>query len=377
MKKLPTVTCHSDPQSTMSEQKYEPLLRYSSYEISSSGSVRNRVSGKLLAIQSATRYPVVNLIGDDKKLKRVPIHRLVAIQFIENPNNLPEVNHKDGNKKNYVVENLEWTSRKENIKHSIDTGLRKSLNKKGKAVEKIDPETGQVIATFQSVAQATRDVKLAQSSNIKRAMSTNIKAGGFLWREAVPLEYDHEEWKQLKSAGVYPLNYIRYSVSSLGRVRNDRDRKILNLQNDDGYKIATLSIAVRKVIRCRVHRLVASAFLIRERDDQVDVDHINGDRAHNHIDNLRWASRSENITYAIGVPVIQVDEWGNTTAKFPSVAQAARSAGCTSREICDALRGRKITVKGSRWKYHSVEKENPSPILPDPEMDAYIDELLL
>lgn len=70
-------------------------------------------------------------IGGKSHSKRRLIHRLVAIEFIPNPTNLPEVNHKDGNKKNNTVENLEWCSRQENINHAFETGLFKDRNISG------------------------------------------------------------------------------------------------------------------------------------------------------------------------------------------------------------------------------------------------------
>lgn len=53
------------------------------------------------------------------------VHRLVALTFIPNPNKLPEVNHKDGNKKNNSVRNLEWMSHIDNVHHAWETGLAK------------------------------------------------------------------------------------------------------------------------------------------------------------------------------------------------------------------------------------------------------------
>jgi len=54
------------------------------------------------------------------------IHRLVAMAFIDNLNDLPEVNHKDGNKNNNIVSNLEWVTGKENVQHAFKMGLNKA-----------------------------------------------------------------------------------------------------------------------------------------------------------------------------------------------------------------------------------------------------------
>lgn len=58
----------------------------------------------------------------DGKYKTVRMHRIIAQTFIDNPNNLPEVNHKDCNRQNNYVENLEWVSHLENIQHSTKLG---------------------------------------------------------------------------------------------------------------------------------------------------------------------------------------------------------------------------------------------------------------
>lgn len=84
-----------------------------------SGSITKRlIVGKPRKIQYQHKYPSIR---DRKQFFRV--HRMVAILFVENPDNKPEVNHIDGNKLNFHYKNLEWVTRLENTKHAVDNGL--------------------------------------------------------------------------------------------------------------------------------------------------------------------------------------------------------------------------------------------------------------
>ncbi len=88
------------------------------YEITRNGHVINIHTGKEVKPQiNGTGYYRV-AIG--KKLKF--IHRLVAQKYIPNPDNLPQVNHKDGNKLNNCVDNLEWVSNRDNSLHALHNG---------------------------------------------------------------------------------------------------------------------------------------------------------------------------------------------------------------------------------------------------------------
>ena len=79
---------------------------------------------------------------EQKKTKNLYVHRLVAQAFIPNPDNLPCVNHIDGNKQNNRVDNLEWCSYKQNMEHAKNTGLLKKYygkdNKQSKVYVELD-----------------------------------------------------------------------------------------------------------------------------------------------------------------------------------------------------------------------------------------------
>lgn len=70
-------------------------------------------------------YLIVGFSNKNGKSKTYLVHQLVAKSFIQNPNNLKQINHKDGVKTNNKIENLEWCTASQNIKHSWDLGLRK------------------------------------------------------------------------------------------------------------------------------------------------------------------------------------------------------------------------------------------------------------
>lgn len=96
------------------------------YEISDKGEVRNKITNKILK-QKIDRYgyKCIGLYYKKKKLYYT-IHRLLATEFVPNPDNKPQVNHIDGNKLNNSISNLEWSTAKENVIHALYNDLYKN-----------------------------------------------------------------------------------------------------------------------------------------------------------------------------------------------------------------------------------------------------------
>lgn len=88
------------------------------YYISDKGNFYSTYSNRLMKPQRCHKGYLYVEIGR----KKYKLHRLVAKYFIPNPDNLPQVNHKDCNKENNTVENLEWVTNKENYEHALKTG---------------------------------------------------------------------------------------------------------------------------------------------------------------------------------------------------------------------------------------------------------------
>ena len=119
------------------QEKWLPCPGFeTSYEVSNYGQVRSidryiygrngLVKGQLIHFDFNKKgYPQLRLYNKNKKYVRNQ-HRLVALAFIPNPNNLTQVNHIDGNKLNNCVWNLEWISNSDNQKHAYKLGLQPS-----------------------------------------------------------------------------------------------------------------------------------------------------------------------------------------------------------------------------------------------------------
>ena len=148
------------------------------YSVSTEGEVRKDTTNYILSQSSQQDYKFVGLIINGKQ-KRMRVHRMVALAFIDNPDNKPYVNHINGNRSDNNVENLEWVTPSENTQHAVDTVLFKS----GRARAVIQYNlNGEQMATFESASEAARQTGGSQSKITMCCRRQRDSANDYQWR---------------------------------------------------------------------------------------------------------------------------------------------------------------------------------------------------
>lgn len=133
------------------EEIWKIIEKHPNYSVSNLGRIKNNKKNTIRKpFLSSNGYFCIEL--NSKKYK---VHRLVAEAFIPNPNEFPIVNHKDENKINNIVENLEWCDQCYNIKYS----LPKHTEITGKKVLQID-SNGNIIKEWDSISEASRGLNI-------------------------------------------------------------------------------------------------------------------------------------------------------------------------------------------------------------------------
>ena len=138
------------------------------------------VVGKILKQwKTCNGYMFVKMWSNGKR-KNLAVHRLVAMAFIENPNNFLLVNHKDEIKNNNIFFNLEWCNHSYNALYGT---CQTRLNKyKQKSVEMLDKNTKEVVNVFNSMKKAAETLGICKEQISSVCRGKRKTAGGYLWR---------------------------------------------------------------------------------------------------------------------------------------------------------------------------------------------------
>lgn len=161
------------------------------YEVSNLGRVRNARRGRTIAIHERAHGYFGVMLCDrkrdkDRHGKHFSVHRLVAEAFIPNPNNYPQVNHIDENKKNNCVDNLEWCTHLYNMHAGTVQERKRKAQINGKCSKAVDQYTvnGTFVAHYPSLAEVHRQTGF-NAQNVWKNIKGNPRyphAYGYVWR---------------------------------------------------------------------------------------------------------------------------------------------------------------------------------------------------
>lgn len=165
-------------------EKWKPVVGYEeSYEVSNYGEIRSLDSRHFHKLKNQKQNKDGHMrvwLSKQSKKRAFFVHRLVALAFIENPENKPVINHIDGIPFNNHVDNLEWVTRSENDLHAFRLGLRKP-SCGGTSIPVVREDTEGNKRTYKSISEAGRDIGYSPGK-INYYIRTGKRYGKYVWK---------------------------------------------------------------------------------------------------------------------------------------------------------------------------------------------------
>lgn len=169
---------------------WKPVVGYEGlYEVSNLGRVRSLprkgTKGGIVNVSYSNNKHYAHIpLTKDSISKTTSLHRVVALAWVPNPTNKPQVNHIDGNKLNNSASNLEWVTNLENMRHSIKTGLRSASPEaaiEARMTGVIQKYRGEVIAMYPCIKFAQYLTGICNQNIFKVCQGKRHTAGGYEW----------------------------------------------------------------------------------------------------------------------------------------------------------------------------------------------------
>jgi len=330
------------------EWKSLNFMHLSNYVVSNMGGVKSIKTGRLLKGTINNGYIIHTLTNDHNIKKNKFQHVLVASAFIPNPENKRTVNHRNKTRSDNRVDNLEWATHSE---QGIHRGKPKYRG--GRPIFQLD-EKGNIIKRWERLKDASLSFNVYRS-RFSYACKNKTQVCGYYWMYVDEHEGDlpNEKWLSLPEG--------KYFISSEGRYKYPSGK--ITYGNDfNGYLVVVRKCNNKEVTSC-VHALVAEMF-IRKRNDGEVVNHIDGNRSNNKLENLEIVTSSENTKHAIKIgltdyskrsfnrrAVLQFSKNNEFIKEYRSAADAEKETSICDTGITRVCKGKGSTSGGFIWKY--------------------------
>lgn len=367
----------NNPESEEEFNKFEIYKGFSNYKFSKDGICKSyfKKEPKIIRpVKDDDGYFGFTIKGDDGKNHSLRRSRVVAEIYIENPDNLPHVDHINRKKWDDRTENLRWVSNSENGKNRVfDTSV------KTKPVLQFDLQ-GNLLNKFKNSREASafllekKDVDISskklERNILKNKNILNIEDNyefyGYIWRylyyekEKYIFQKDEIEKELCGDFGDKNIDFPNYKITNLGNIINKKGNK-LNHVFINGYRCINL-LKNGKTKSLRMHVWVGLFFISGRTAEKCLVNHKDEDKKNCHYKNLEWVTPSENVlhsSYKTMKAVNQYSKDGDFIRSFLSVKDASEYIGCASDSVGNICRLKEGTLYGYIWRFADKNSDNP------------------
>jgi len=311
------------------------------YEVSNFGRIKNISTGKIRKCTVTGGYAKVSLYGDSfDHSKEKSVHYLVLMSFKEQTYfQGAEVNHIDGNKLNNRLENLEFVTHTENVRHMRKISTRDWCDTAQQKKVLQYSVNGTFVAEYPSAHKAGAPFGSTGFKAISACCLGHHKHyQGFIWKYKSADLIENEVWRTII------INSVSVKVSDMGRICSNRNIITWGHKGPHGYMVHTV-----KGKKYKVHRLVMMAFAPENYSQHLVVDHINRDRADNRAANLRLVTMRENARFASAKAVIAKHITLDIVKTYDTIADAAAELDLWRSDISRVCKG--IMHKTGDWTF--------------------------
>jgi hypothetical protein len=312
------------------------------YEVSNQGRVRNATNFRLRSLMQDGRYKAVKL-----KSRTYRVHRLVMLAFVGEPPLGSSVDHIDRDPSNNFLENLRYATAKEQRRNQANSP---SPN----LARRVEGVSDNGVVVYDSMLAAAIAVG-GGTGALWKAINWDRPYRGYRWRYIV--EDNEDVWKEIP-----PLligGQTGYAASEGGLIRFPNGRSTAGSLNK-GY----LRVSINNTL-FSVHRLIAGTYLRPAAAEQIIVNHQDGNKSNNKVENLEFVTLAENVRHAHrtglvgsqGHRLMQCTLQGEFLREFRNAYEAGRSLSKSNKAIYACCRGKQKTAYGYIWKYS--EKAQP------------------
>jgi hypothetical protein len=335
---------------------------YTKYAVSTKGRIFNLSTGKLISGSDRHGYIIHSLMDDTGDKHSMGAHKIVAYTFHGLPKDDETADHINKKPADNNFLNIRWASRsvqnKNRNKYKVKVGHRMC---------QLDENSGALIKVWHTMTSAGEFYNVNSGRLTEACQDHSIIVAGFKWMYASDYYFDKTEiWKPVPHP---TLNKVE--ASNNGQIMHN-GMVMAGNETPAGYLTVGIYCQVEKrVLTLKVHRLVCAAFL---GPSDLLVNHIDGKKGHDHIDNLEYVTPGGNVRHSLLPhmpagkklkPVVQLDKDENFIAIFRYAREAAVTLKITIKAVTGACHSKGFSA-GFKWRYlvDMPPEKLPSPLPP-------------